>query len=64
MKFSWPQFFVYAASLVISLVLNMYHPDVIDVLCTPLPVKHGNNLDSSPTIDRTPSNQHSLDREK
>jgi hypothetical protein len=64
MKFSWRQFFVYAASLVISLVLNMYHPDVLDVLCIRLPVKGKYNLDSSPTIDRTPSNQRSLDQEK
>lgn len=64
MKKSWFQFFVYAASLVISLVLNMYQPDVLDVLCTSLPVKRDRNLDSSPTIDRTPSNQHSLDQEK
>jgi hypothetical protein len=64
MKNKWFQFFVYAASLVISLVLNMYHPDVLDVLCTPLPVKRDRNPDSPPTIDRTPSNQRSLDQEK
>jgi hypothetical protein len=64
MKNKWLQFFVYAGSLVISLVLDMYHPDVLDVLCTPLPVKHDRNLESPPTIDRTPSNQRSLDQEK
>jgi hypothetical protein len=64
MKKSWSQFFVYAASLAISLVLNMYQPNALDVLCTPLPVKHDRNPDSPPTIDRTPSNQRSLDQEK
>jgi hypothetical protein len=35
---AWSQLFVYAASLVISLVLSLYRPDVKDVLCTVLPV--------------------------
>jgi hypothetical protein len=40
---AWSQLFVYAASLVISLVLSLYRPDVKDVLCTVLPVGGLNN---------------------
>jgi hypothetical protein len=64
MKPKWSQFFVYAASLAISLVLNMYQPNALDVLCTPLPVRQNLNPDSPSTIDRTPSHQRSLDQEK
>jgi hypothetical protein len=40
---SWLQFFVYAVSLVISLALSLFRPDVKDVLCTGLPVGGLNN---------------------
>jgi hypothetical protein len=64
MKTSWLQFFVYLASLAISLGLNLYFPDVLHVLCNPLPLGNLSNPDSPPTIDRTPSHQRSLDQEK
>jgi hypothetical protein len=64
MKISWLHLSVYLASLVISLGLNLYFPDVLAVLCNPLPIGNLNDLDSAPTIDRTPSRQHNLDREK
>jgi hypothetical protein len=64
MKNKWLQFAVYAGSLLISLALNLYHPEVLDVLCTPLPVRQIGNLDSSRFGERLPSNQHSPDREK
>jgi hypothetical protein len=64
MKTSWLQLSVYLASFAISLVLNLYQPDVLRVLCNPLPIGNLNNPDSAPTIDLTPSPQLSLDQEK
>ena len=64
MKTSWLQFFVYLSSLVISLGLNLYFPDVLHVLCNPIPLGNLSDRNSYPTIDRTPSNQRSLDQEK
>jgi hypothetical protein len=64
MKLSWQQLSVYAASLVISLVLNLYQPDVLRVLCNPLPIGDSSDYDNPPTIDRTSSRQPSLDQEK
>lgn len=64
MKLSWLQFLFYALSLGISLVLNIYQPEMLDLLCTPLPVKRGLNVGSDPILNQTPSNSPSLDREK
>jgi hypothetical protein len=64
MKLSWQQLSVYAASLVISLVLNLYQPNVLRVLCNPLPIGDSREYDNAPSIDRTSSNQRSLDQEK
>jgi hypothetical protein len=50
MKKTWSQFFVYALSLGISLALNLYRPDVLNVLCTPLPI--GGNERRDPSLDR------------
>jgi hypothetical protein len=50
MKQSWSQFFVYAVSLLISLVLNLYRPDVLSVLCSPMQVR--GNSQPDPSLDR------------
>jgi hypothetical protein len=50
MEKSWLQFFVYAVSLLISLVLNLYRPDVLSVLCSPMPLKGNSHPD--PSLDR------------
>jgi hypothetical protein len=50
MKTSWSHFCVYAVSLLISLGLNLYRPDVLNVLCTPLPMSGSNRFD--PHLDR------------
>jgi hypothetical protein len=47
MKQSWSHYFVYALSLVISLALNLYRPDVLNVLCTPLPMRQNTSIDPS-----------------
>lgn len=64
MKISWLQFLFYAVSLAISLVLNTWQPDMLNVLCTPLPIRRGLDIGNSPVIDHTPSNSQSSDREK
>jgi hypothetical protein len=61
---AWSQLSVYAASLVISLVLSLYRPDVKDVLCTGLPAVTNGNIDNYRPVERSTSNQHSPDREK
>jgi hypothetical protein len=53
---SWLQFFVYAVSLVISLALSLFRPDVKDVLCTGLPIGGLNNEGDRYQPNR-PSNQ-------
>lgn len=60
----WLQFSFYALSLGISLVLNVWQPQLLDLACTPLPVR--GMLDPQrllPNYSATP-NQSSGDREK
>lgn len=49
MNKSWQHYCVYALSLAISLALNLYRPDVLGVLCTPLPIR--DSIRADPSID-------------
>jgi hypothetical protein len=53
--------FVYAVSLVISLVLNMYRPDVKDVLCTVIPVTGSGNEGDRYQPSRTSHQQQPME---
>jgi hypothetical protein len=63
-KKRWFHFIVSAVSLVLSLALDLYYPDVKDVLCTNLPSNRANHPDNNNTTDRTQPTNHNLDREK
>lgn len=60
----WLHILFYALSLVTSLVLNLTHPELMDLVCTPLPVRGWLNPQKLPPNYSTTPNQSSGDREK
>jgi hypothetical protein len=64
MEKKWFRFIVSAVSLVLSLALDLYYPDVKDVLCTNLPVRGLANRDNPDRLDRSLTDSPSADREK
>jgi hypothetical protein len=58
MKIKWQPLAYYAVASCIGLFLDLYHPDVKAVLCTPTSIDRRNNPET------TSINSHSTDREK
>ncbi len=46
MKLSWQPYLSYAGLLVISLAMQLFHPEMFALFCTPLPVGNYQNRDN------------------
>jgi hypothetical protein len=64
MKNKWLRPLFYCLVCSISLLIEVFNPGVKTLFCTPLPVREIGDLDSSKSVERSPLNQHSPDREK
>jgi hypothetical protein len=64
MKNKWLQLLLSIFAAGFGLYLEFFHPAMKAMICAPFPLNQDRNHDSFPTIDRTSSNQHSLDQEK
>jgi hypothetical protein len=64
MKKKWLQLLLSALAASFGIYLEFFHPAMKALICAPFPLNLDRNHDSSPTSDRTSSNQHSLDQEK
>jgi hypothetical protein len=63
-KKRWYQFIVSAVSLVLSVALDLYYPDVKSALCTNLPTARVNHPNSGEWPDQVQPTNQNLDREK
>jgi hypothetical protein len=64
MKKKWLQLLLSSLAAIFGIYLEFFHPAMKALICAPFPLNLDRNPDSPPTIDRTPSNQRSLDQEK